>query len=132
MYSESYLEHHGVKGMKWGVRKSRKGSSKSSSKKRKKEDVSKLSDEELQKRTKRLLLENNYMNAETQYKKLSDKRLHKGRTILIGILATAGTQVATQYVSNKLSSSVKSLDSSISSASSRASNQQRLKRMGLI
>ena len=132
MYGESYLEHHGVKGMKWGVRKSRKGSPKSSSKKRKKEDISKLSDEELQKRTKRLQLENNYMNAETQYKKLSDKRLHKGRTILIGILATAGTQVATQYVSNKLGSSVKSLDSSISSASSRAANRQRLKRMGLI
>lgn len=122
---EHELYHYGVKGMKWGVRKDRKTSG-SKRKRSKKEDISKLSDEELKKRTGRMELENRYMNAETNYKKLSNKRLHKGRTILLSILATSGTQIATQYVSKKLGVGITNLESSLSKSA------QQLRKLGLI
>ncbi|MDE7056219.1 MAG: hypothetical protein K2O64_03110 [Lactobacillus sp.] len=128
---EHELYHYGVKGMKWGVRKDRKTSG-SKRKRSKKEDISKLSDEELKKRTGRMELENRYMNAETNYKKLSNKRLHKGRTILLSILATAGTQIATQYVSKKLGVGVTNLETSLSKSVDQFNNAQQLRKLGLI
>lgn len=128
---ERELYHHGVKGMKWGVRKDRKTSG-SKRKRSKKEDISKLSDEELKKRTGRMELENRYMNAEANYKKLSNKRLHKGRTILLSILATAGTQIATQYVSKKLGVGVTNLETSLSKSVDQFNNAQQLRKLGLI
>lgn len=128
---EHELYHYGVKGMKWGVRKDRKTSG-SKRKRSKKEDISKLSDEELKKRTGRMELENRYMNAETNYKKLSNKRLHKGRTILLSILATAGTQIATQYVSKKLGVGITNLESSLSKSADQFNNAQQLRKLGLI
>lgn len=71
------LKHHGVKGMKWGVRKDRDGGSnrrrarrqpaeeaKATLKKRKRatSDAERLSNQELQKRIQRLELEKKYTN----------------------------------------------------------------------
>ncbi len=57
-----YLEHHGIKGQKWGVRRyqNEDGSLTSAGKKRASSRVSKMSDAELQSRTNRLRLENQY------------------------------------------------------------------------
>lgn len=56
------LYHHGTKGMKWGVRKN-KTSTSSTRKKRLKERIMDISDEDLQKRTKRIRTEMNYKQA---------------------------------------------------------------------
>ena len=84
------LKHYGILGMKWGVRKNKSNKSNRSVKnnrtnffrnrfsklKRKKLDVSKLSNEELIKRTTRLNLENNYKDA------LSRRRSNYGKRLL--------------------------------------------------
>ena len=74
MYEE-YLMHHGVKGMKWGVRhdRDRKG--------RKKRPISEMSDQELQEKVKRLNLEN-------QYKGLTKKKKSKVRKVITAAAAT--------------------------------------------
>ena len=92
-----YMYHHGVKGMKWGVRKSRVKSS--GSKKRGKSTYSKdytetaalrkksykqLSNEELKKLNKR-------MNLESEYKRLNPSKVSKGRNMVKGIVAAGGT-----------------------------------------
>lgn len=76
---DDYLLHYGVKGMKWGVRKARpssKGGKKQSSSTSKKPSlrmpkmkraqrakaVSKMSDDELSRRIKRIRLENEYLD----------------------------------------------------------------------
>lgn len=74
MYSQE-LYHHGIEGQRWGKRngppyplsyKSKSSSEKKYSRKAVLNNAKKLSDEELKARTKRLTLENNYVE---QYKK---------------------------------------------------------------
>ena len=61
-YYDDYLEHHGVKGMKWGVRKKHESKSLSRVKKQRSEyhQRDKLSDSELQSKIDRQRLENEY------------------------------------------------------------------------
>lgn len=78
------LYHYGIKGMKWGVRRTEaqlaraKGS--------KKEDISSMSDDELRRRVNRL-------NMEQQYKKLTESSTSKGADYMKKIYK-AGTTVA--------------------------------------
>lgn len=61
-YNDAYLEHHGVKGMKWGVRKSPQKRSSVRAKKQRSEyhQRDKMSDEQLRKKVERQRLENDY------------------------------------------------------------------------
>jgi hypothetical protein len=88
---EEFIAHHGVKGMKWGVRKSRSSISKnpasedhsevSALKKKKKHE---LSDKQLERVNKRLNLEKNY-------NKLNPTTIKRGAIGAAAILSTLQT-----------------------------------------
>lgn len=95
---ETELTHHGIKGMKWGVRKDKNKSGGSRKKvslrshedyrrAHKRKSIKRMSDKELNDRNKRL-------QAEETYKKLR-KKSDKGRLAVKITLATAGTVAAT-------------------------------------
>lgn len=93
MEYNNYLTHHGVKGMKWGVRRNRRKSanvhedySRAHSKKR----VEEMSDKELRER-------NNRLQMERQYNELNKKKVSKGRKWATGVVVAAATTVATGY-----------------------------------
>ncbi|MDD2298541.1 MAG: hypothetical protein WDA37_00100 [Dysgonamonadaceae bacterium] len=86
------LEHHGILGMKWGIRRNPaqlsriRGSSKSSSDGKNKKNVKEMSDDELRKVVNRLQLER-------QYSQLSDSSVSKGKEYVQKVIKT-GTTVA--------------------------------------
>lgn len=102
---QNELYHHGVKGMKWGVRRNRSKSSGSPSKKRdrtegwsedaktaaslRKKKVNQMSNAELRKLNERKQLEN-------QYRQLNPSTVKKGMTIVAATAGAMGT-VATLY-----------------------------------
>lgn len=101
MTDEEFLYHHGVKGMKWGVRKNRVKTSinkrraqkkqlRSIKKKRKQADRlrSTLSDKELDRRVKRL-------QKEEQLHNLTRNNVTRGRTETGKVLKRVGTTLAT-------------------------------------
>ena len=106
-----YLKHHGVKGMKWGVRKDRKRFKRS----RAERDADKearqkmkldaenrrlLSDEELDRKISRI-------KKEKELKKLTDEEVSPGKTIAKGILIAGGTAAATTIVAGTIKYGVK-------------------------
>lgn len=95
---ENFLEHYGVKGMKWGVRRTKAQLAKSSKrsddsakvKKLKKGGKNSLSDQEL----KRVV---NRLNMEQQYSRLNKSRAQQGHDVvkaLLAVGATANTAIA--------------------------------------
>jgi hypothetical protein len=108
------LTHWGVKGMRWGVRRSKtqlaraRGSSKKTSE-RAHEDYKKahspksvksMSDAELRAR-------NNRLNMERQYKQLTAKQASAGKKFVTGVLVGAATSVATGYAVKYMDKGVK-------------------------
>ena len=86
--TENFLEHFGVKGMKWGIRKDRKSGRGKGGEKTGKS----LTNTELKKRINRL-------NMEKQYSDLSKRQpgsIEKGGKIVAGVIGGIGTQALTQ------------------------------------
>lgn len=84
---ENVLQHHGVKGQKWGVRRKRdKSSDRSNSDSIRKKKVYEMSNQELRD-------VNNRLQLEQQYKTLRKQRNHANNFIK-GFIATAGTVTA--------------------------------------
>lgn len=97
---EIYIQHHGVKGMKWGVRKeiarsTSEGLNESSrlastvgsrigASKKTKANTSKMSDEELRRRI-------NRMNMERQYANLNPSKAKKGAAFAATALSVMGS-----------------------------------------
>lgn len=131
------LAHHGIKGQKWGVRrtkaqlgyktsgkkhkktakqtsstargkkvakKAKAGVKKSSKKKSSSEDISKLSNEELRKRTERLRLEAEYMRLAPKPKKSVGKRIADAAVndVLVPALKESGKKALSAYAQKKL------------------------------
>jgi hypothetical protein len=82
---ETFLEHYGTKGMKWGVRKKRSASddAKAAARHRGKKP-SELSNDELRKLNERLNLEQNYS-------RMNPSRVQRGQRAATQILAVGGT-----------------------------------------
>lgn len=84
------LYHHGVKGMRWGVRKSKgAGSSikrKKNTKRSREKSIKKMTDQELRERINRLQLEK-------QYRQLTKPDMSEGKQFVKNILKTSATTV---------------------------------------
>lgn len=98
--SDVYLEHFGIKGMKWGRRKSRPNPHEESKKSWDSKPVSQMSNNELRSRLNRLQMEK-------QYRELSPKQVDPGKKLAREILGNAGKQVATEVAKKALSYGVK-------------------------
>lgn len=96
MIDKEFLEHYGVKGMKWGVRRNRSSSPKRSGGDPKK-GIKSLSDAELQRRVNRL-------NLEKQYSSLTSKSgggpsiLSRGISEVNSMVVNSGKQSIKNFV----------------------------------
>lgn len=96
---ENTLQHHGIKGMKWGIRRyqNKDGSLTPEGRNRYSDDTSShvknMTDQELRDRINRLQLEK-------QYKSLLEpsgqKTVNKGKAFVQNVLETSGKNIATQ------------------------------------
>lgn len=91
------LEHHGIKGMKWGVRRKRnsktgrvESSDSKTARRLKKKRLSEMSNEELAKLNKRMQLER-------QYKQLKAGS-QPGKQFVAGVMKESGKNIASKYV----------------------------------
>lgn len=92
-YNEMY--HHGIKGMKWGVRRTpaqlgHKPSKPTTS--QRKSEMKKMSDTELRNRINRIQMEKQYMQ-------LTAPEVSAGKKFVKDVLVNAAKQTATSYVS---------------------------------
>ena len=122
MMYDDYLMHHGIKGMKWGVRRSKSQlarASKKSSKKADKEEeksqssasksktsfkkhVKAMSDQELQSRINRLRNEQTYKELLAQ----DQDRMYAGKKFINEVMKGAGKDVGQQVVKYALGTAI--------------------------
>lgn len=113
---EHILEHHGILGMKWGVRRfqNEDGSLTAAGKRRYRTDadpphedylethpkksVSRLSDAELRRRINRLQMEQQYVTLVKEPKSKGQERIERGKKMLEDVLFNSGKAIATKYV----------------------------------
>jgi hypothetical protein len=86
-----FIEHHGTKGMRWGVRKKRSLSKDSKDKTRYKTASKKLTDDQLNKRISR-------METEKRYNSLNSRTVSQGEKLAVEILSNSGRAVATTVI----------------------------------
>ena len=94
-YNDNELYHHGIKGMKWGVRRTpaqlgHKPSKLTTS--QRKSEMKKMSDTELRNRINRIQMEKQYMQ-------LTAPEVSAGKKFVKDVLVNAAKQTATSYVS---------------------------------
>lgn len=107
--NEDYLLHYGILGMKWGVRRDRRSGSSSTGKKRfrKRESVKDLSDQELDRRIKRLRKEQEYNRLRNQGRSKATKALKSigsfvARDLVGQTAVNIGKDVAKNYLGDKI------------------------------
>lgn len=101
---DNQLTHYGVKGMRWGVRRSKAQLSRS--RKKRGDDASKYSDEELKRKVAR-------MNLEKQYSQMTRKESPAAKKFLVKALATSAATLATAYISKYMKNGAKFVESNI-------------------
>ena len=94
-YDDNELYHHGIKGMKWGIRRTpaqlgHKPSKLTTS--QRKSEMKKMSDTELRNRINRIQMEKQYMQ-------LTAPEVSAGKKFVKDVLVNAAKQTATSYVS---------------------------------
>lgn len=110
MYNQ--LQHHGVRGQHWGVRKTKSSPSqgvthpaatKEPISAPKKKTVKDMSDAELTEKVNRLNLEKRYKDAVAAEE---SAKISKGRKFIAGVLEQSGKQVATQITTYAMGNAV--------------------------
>lgn len=132
--SDEYIEHHGIMGMKWGVRRTpeqlghkkkitKNKAAQSKPKPKAKSDsgtsqsvsLKKMSDEELRRRINRLQMER-------QYKDLTKKELSAGQKWVNSVLNESSKKIATAYLT-KLATNA--LDSALSGGTKKTAEKKK-------
>jgi hypothetical protein len=91
---DKFIEHHGVKGMRWGVRTKGKKPRKESTDFKKTVPLRNRKTHELS--NKQIKTVNERINLETNYRRLNPSKVKKGQIAVASILATA-TTITTAY-----------------------------------
>lgn len=98
----NFLEHFGVKGMKWGIRKDRRPrTAKAAAKK-----ARSLSDDELRSAVNRLNLEKQYVQLTTG--KSGPSRIARGRSLVNQIVISAASKSAKSYLTKEFTGQLES------------------------
>lgn len=105
-YNQNELYHHGIKGMKWGVRRSPQqlghSPKKVSSKQRRKNEMKNMSDAELRRRINRIQMEKQYMQ-------LTEPQLSPGKKFVKDVLTNAAKQTVTNYAAKYMGKGMEAL-----------------------
>lgn len=103
------LMHYGIKGMKWGVRRTPAQlghKTKNTSKKQRRAEVKSMSDAELRNRINRLQMEKQYMQ-------LTEPEISPGKKFVKEVCNNAAKQTASTYVAQFMKKGIKYVDNQI-------------------
>lgn len=96
---QNSIHHYGIKGMKWGVRRTPSQLGHKPAKKK----ISEMSDNELQQKINRMLKERQYKDM------IKPNYVKTGERLVKGVLIAAGTELAKEYAKKHMRSGLESL-----------------------